>query len=305
MSPIEHVIQTLTRELRTRLDPELSLELAWPSRQIMTPGAGLASPRGCVIELGLGPGPTASAPSLWLDAGIAGALIDRALGGAGHPGLATLAAGPSDAELGVLAYLAARCAKALPPLWVRDVRTGPSSCDDGAYIVPCTLTFSQGRGVAQLVLPPDRFAPASNLPLRVGVADVLDGEDLACLEPGDLLQGSSLQLLVTRAGLCGPCALQVPGLGTFEGLLDGTRARLRSAVRLGSASTFVELTRRSVSLAELCDLGASGSIEMPPLQDFVTLFHAGRERATCRLMRRGGELALRIEALTPAPSDTP
>jgi hypothetical protein len=304
VSPIEHAIQTLTRELRTRLDPQLSLELAWPSRRNMPPRADHASARGCVIELGLGPDPTASTPSLWLDAGVAGALIDRALGGPGHPGLATLAAAPSDAELGVLAYLAARCAKALPPLWVHDVRTGPPACDDGAYILPCTVSFSQGRGVAQLTLPPHLAAPASNLLLRVGVADVLDAEDLACLEPGDLLQGPSLQLLVTSAGLCGPCALQVPGLGIFEGLLDGTRARLRSSVRLSSPSTFVELTRRSVSLTELCDLGASGSIDVPPIEAPLRLFREGQEHAACRLVRRGGELALRIEALTPSSSET-
>ena len=121
------------------------------------------------------------------------ALVDRALGGPGKGYVAGPAGAPSEAECGVLAYLAARCVRiCAPSLRVRDVRVG--STDDLAPWLERAVLWPVQAALAnaleldlKLVFVGQKHLPPGSQRVRLCVREASDGASLEELCSGDLL----------------------------------------------------------------------------------------------------------------------
>jgi hypothetical protein len=211
------------------------------------------------------------------------ALVDLCLGGSGKASVACQAGSPSEAECGVLAYLASRCVRiCAPALRLRDVAARPAS----------QLTS----------WPPDTWL----WPLRLRLAPA----GWTGLAAGDLLVWETWPAHFTHAGLSGALDLVAPELqislrvaleaGHVRALREPPampRAGLPSTPTLRPRARLV-LGEVRASLLELAQL-ASGLQRLPVVEARPARLELdGAPIASGKLVRHGGALALEIEALS-------
>jgi hypothetical protein len=233
------------------------------------------------------------------------ALVDLCLGGSGKPSVPCQAGAPTDAECGVLAYLAARCVRiCAPELLLRDVATRRaaelSSWPDGAWLWPLRLVL--GSLELELGLIVGAGAPLSQRTLRAElvIRDELEPSALAALAAGDLLLCEEWPGQFTHRGLSGTCELSVPALaaglrvaleaGQVRALREGSPARGPGRARL----VLADIDATLYQLAQL----ASGQCALPVTAlPRARLELDGAHVASGRLVRYGGALALEVGEL--------
>jgi hypothetical protein len=231
------------------------------------------------------------------------ALVDLCLGGPGRPSVACAAGSPSEAECGVLAYLAARCVRiCAAPLRLRDVAARRSaelaSWPDDHWLWPLRLKLG-----AQLELEPCLILAAAaplaqqRVTARVALRDELEPGALAALRGGDLLLCEAWPGQFTHAGLSGCCELSVPALqASLPIALEAGQVRLlreaSPAQRPGRARLVLgEVTASLIELAQL----ASGQRALPvSALERAQLELDGAIVASGKLVRYGGALALEV-----------
>jgi hypothetical protein len=190
-----------------------SLQVGWP---VLTPRPALRA-SDVLIELTRG---TASAfeLALVLDATSAAAWVDRALGGNGESGIASSSGSLSEAECGVLAYLAARICKRLGAMQVCDVRTRATL--DACVLWPITL---DGRVLAQCALAPWLADGLVGLHrLRVSVFD----RGPSTVQVGEVWISDRWNLSSASDGLAGEVLLRVEGCAQgLSAIVSGGRVQ--------------------------------------------------------------------------------
>jgi hypothetical protein len=229
-------------------------------------------------------------------------LVDRVLGGNGRSTLPGRAGLPSDAECGVLAYLAARCVRACDAdLRVQDVRCEPRArtSDATALLWPLRVTAEDDLKLdIKLIFADAASYPRAPVAARLALIDQLDEAALQALEVGDLLVSDDWSLYATSSGMSGLLELCIAGsderaLVSLEG--DALRLVPRMPrARKGHTAELV-LARLPLSIADLAQLMDGASLPCPPLA-YAALETQGREVARGRLMRFRGQLALEVEA---------
>ena len=287
------------------LGAEASLALSFP-----VPATNKLAPieqpaAGVIISLGMGPSPDNASAWLWLDAAFAVNLVDLALGGRGQVGTATASNLPSDAECGVLAYLAARALRAFEGVWVRDVSATRAALPPAAVVWPATVSFPFGAGIARLGCSNE--LSEAHLTVQLGWLDSLRSSDASALAQGDVLLNDELALSVTTQGLCGPCALWLEcSHEVLHAKLDGNSLQGAKVERGRPSRDRLEIVWQSLtmSVSELAGLAARGSAKLPARSDTnVQLHHESKELARAELVRVGNSVGLRIRALGPASLD--
>lgn len=234
------------------------------------------------------------------------ALADLCLGGSGIPSVACRAGTPSDAECGVLAYLAARCVRVCAPaLRLRDVDARPASAlvdwPADSWLWPLRVTV--GGVTLDLTLLSHNASALSLRPVsaQLCVADDLEPAAMTGLAPGDLLVCEASPVQYTHAGLSGTLQLvaaelqaslcvaleagQIRALHTPPGTAHRTRARV----------VLAEAQANMLSLAQL----ASGQRPLTVTQAVPARIELdGAPLASGKLVRHGGALGLEVEALS-------
>ena len=284
------------------LGAELAIELSLPVVGDEPSARQERASPGVIVSLGFGPAPDAAAAWLWLDAAFASNLVDRALGGRGQLGIATATGLPSEAECGVLAYLAARSARAFESVWIRDVVASRDSPPSASIVWPLSVRWNGGSGVARLGLGAS-FNHAL-LSARIGWFDGLSEAALTALEVGDVLISDGVALSATTRGLAGSCLLHVRGLSdTLRVVLESNQLHGRRAERVKPRTDelFVELQALALSVADLARLTAGGEITLPPAQAAqVQLTRNEQPLAQGELVQVAGSIGVRICAISPS-----
>ncbi|HEY6878897.1 MAG TPA: hypothetical protein VI299_12795 [Polyangiales bacterium] len=195
--------------------------------------------------------------ALSLPAEIAARWVDRALGGHGDSGLASASGTLSDAECGVLAYLASRTCKDLGTLSVRDVRTG--SPPDTSVLWPIKLagvTFA-------CALAPWR---AEALPGRHLLSASVFDHGPEAFRAGEVWISDHWNLSTTSDGLAGEVQLASAGCATT---LDAiyTRGRVHAHAP-GPARNGIEVVLASaeVRFIDLATIAAGEPFPLAPAQ---------------------------------------
>lgn len=284
------------RGLTPLLGQAVSLEVGHPLRapaigtQARTPVA--------IVSLGIRHSGAPREATLTLDAAFATNLVDRALGGRGQLGLATAGALPSEAECGVLAYLAAKLSKSFDGLWIRDTYASPHPPLSQGLSWPISVRWQEGSGVVWLDWP---GADDTGLMCQLGWFDRMSDADLKALEPGDVLLSDSWPLSLTTQGVAGPCALRAAGVhGTLHALLSGAELQVRRVERAPAIadSAFLVLSEAPMTCGQLAALAAGEVTRFPgaPVGP-ARLWHAQRERARGQWVRVDRQIGMRIDAL--------
>jgi hypothetical protein len=233
----------------------------------------------------------------------AAALVDRLLGGPGVVGIASKVGALSDAECGVLAYLASRCCVASrAQLRVADVH-----CQSATQLA---ARWPNGVGWAVRLESPELafdacalFADAvscaaEELTLELLVRDELSADALAPLEPGDLLLSDRWPLTATTRGLEGLVELHVPGCQErLVGQLQGETLRTTGRRATAHGAELLLGTVR-VELAQLSALCSGGELRLGPnwLQRAV-LRVEGRPVLAGQLVQYAGSIGLTASEL--------
>lgn len=244
---------------------------------------------------------------LTLPADQAVALVDLCLGGSGKPSVACQAGAPSEAECGVLAYLASRCVRiCAPALRLRDVATRPASAlsgwPEGTWLWPLRLKLGSATTLELALLSPGDGALARRqVAAELSLADELDPAALTSLNPGDLLVWESWPAHFTHSGLSGALDLVAPELratlrvaleaGQVRALREGPSAPQRARARL-------VLGHVQASLFELARLASGAQPLAVTAAQPARIELDGAPLATGRLVRQRGALALEVEALS-------
>ncbi len=224
-------------------------------------------------------------------------LVDRVLGGSGRAAVPGKVGLPTAAECGVLAYFAARCARACEA----DLRIQDVCCEGGlpdpAEAVVWPLRISAGDAFEldlKLIFVSRTRCPQDTLSARIALVDTLEGE--LALEPGDLLTSDRWALHATSAGPSGLLELSVAGSSERALLvLDGGTLRVAQGEPRPPHSNAAELAIATfgVSFAQLAELLDGEGLACPPLAE-ATLLRRGRLVARGRLVRFQGQLALEV-----------
>ncbi len=295
------LLTELRKALLPTLGAELTLELALPMLALApdaTQREERASPA-AIVSLGVGPRPDAEMPWLWLDAALATNLVDRALGGRGQLGVATTAALPSDAECGVLAYLAARAVRGFECLWVRDVYATDAAAPQASVIWPVSLRWQGGTGVA-------RFGcgaawSMSAVSVQIGWLNSVSPRDRDTLEVGDVLTCEDAPLSVTTQGLATSGVMRMAGVAdTLRVVIDGAQLH---GVRAERSKTrpdelFVVMHDLTLSIIDIAKLAGGGCITVPNGKPaHVSLRQGERTIAGGELVQVGSAVGVRIQSL--------
>jgi len=226
-------------------------------------------------------------------------LVDRVLGGSGRAAVPGKVGLPTGAECGVLAYFAARCARACQAdLRVQDVSCESSPPDPAEAVVwPLRLSATDAFELdLKLIFANRTHCPRDTLSARIALVDTLEGE--LALEPGDLLISDQWALHSTSAGLSGLLELSVAGSSERTPLvLDGGTLRVAEGAPRPPQGNTAELAIATfgVGFAQLAELLDGEGVACPPLAE-ATLLRRGRLVARGRLVRFQGQLALEVEA---------
>lgn len=225
-------------------------------------------------------------------------LVDRVLGGSGRAAVPGKVGLPTAAECGVLAYFAARCARACGA----DLRVQDVSCEsspvDAAEAVVWPLRLSAGDALQldlKLIFASRARCPRDALSARIALVDTLERE--LTLKPGDLLVSDQWALHATSAGPSGLLELSVAGSSERALLvLEGGILRLAQGEPRPPHGHSAELVIATfvVSFTQLAELLDGAGLEGPPLAEAATLLRRGRQIARGRLVRFQGQLALEV-----------
>ena len=223
--------------------------------------------------------------------------------------MASASGRPSDAECGVLAYLAARLLASgrenTSAAWlVRDVR--PALPDGGlasdAVVWPLAVHSSLGSLETTLWLSPLLLAaqPRQHT-LSLSVAERVDSELLAQLAVGDVWLSEGSPLTLTSEGLTGPVQLSVAGCDT---VLSGRLARGKVRIALAPPAPRVERESESVELViatcstsflELAGLASGNAVTVDVSgRQPAQIRHRGAVIATGELVSFRGALGIRV-----------
>lgn len=288
------VVSRIREALVGLLGAELAIDLAWPTRR----ASEVRKTPGVIVSFGAAPASEAHDGWLWLDGAFATNLVDRALGGRGQLGVATASSLPSDAECGVLAYLAARALRGFPGYWVRDVYATREAPPDADVIWPASLRWTHGAGVA--LLGWSSGALPQRMRVQVGWSDSLANADQRALEVGDVLSSDGVVLSVTSHGLAGIGLARVAGLGErARVVLDGETLHGRTGRNKAQVDdVFVVLHDSLVDIATLMSLGEEGRTSLRLDRSLRVLLTRGEERiAEGELVRMGTRVGVHITAL--------
>ncbi|HEX6242061.1 MAG TPA: FliM/FliN family flagellar motor C-terminal domain-containing protein [Polyangiales bacterium] len=251
------------------------------------------------------------------------ALVDLCLGGSGKPSVACQAGAPSDAECGVLAYLASRCVRiCAPALRVRDVAAHAAAAlttwPHDTWLWPIRLQLGDMTSLELALLGSTSSALArQGVAAELSLADDLAPAALNALTPGDLLVWESWPAQFTHAGLSGaleliapalqmslPVALEAGQVRALRGSSTAPRPPLPQTAQRPSLPLTTQRRARLVlghvqaSLRELAEL-ASGLRRLPVVDARPARLELdGVAIASGKLVRHGGALALEIEALS-------
>jgi hypothetical protein len=224
-------------------------------------------------------------------------LVDRVLGGNGRAAMPGRVGLPTAAECGVLAYFAARCARACQAdLRIQDVRCETSAPDPAEAVVwPLRITAPDALELdLKLIFASREHCPVGTLAARIALVDTLDGE--LVLEAGDLLVSDQWALHGTSAGPSGLLELSVAGSSERALLaLEGGALRLAQGAPRQPKGNTAELAIATfdLSFGQLAELLDGESLPCPAL-DEATLLRRGRPVARGRLVRFQGQLALEV-----------
>ncbi len=302
---LEAVRHALIPTLGAELMIDLSLPVAGQLQDHLQEPSGPA----VIVSLGYGAGPERPAPWLWLDAAFASNLVDRALGGRGQLGIATAAALLSDAECGVLAYLAARTARGFEGLWIRDVYATRDTPPKAQIVWPVSLRFHGGYGIARLGWHASSVNAA--LPAQIGWLDNLGNEDLRALDIGDVLIDDGvhgLPLSTTTRGLAACGVMRVQGLAeTLSVVVDGSvlHGRRGERVKTRPGELFVVLHDLHLPVCDIATLACGGHTVIPAKQTaHVQLRRGEAQIAQGELVQIGSAIGVRILTLNTASALT-
>jgi len=292
---LDGFLGALMAPLRSRLGAALTPIAEWP---LLPQENALRPAPGVSVRLGLGAGSDVGAPWLWLDSTLATNLVDRALGGRGDIGVAMSSAGPSEAECGVIAYLAARAVAPLPPLVVRDVSARGEALP-ADVVWPFCVELGDVRASAQVGL----CAPFCDrrLACRIGWHERLSKEEASALQRGDVLVFDELVLSVTTQGLSGACVLEAEALhAVLPVLVDGGRLRAQErAQRRRPEADGVMLVAQdlSFSVRELAQLQAGDALSCNlPESANIALCRGAETLAEGVLVKLQGKLGFEVLA---------
>jgi hypothetical protein len=135
--------------------------------------------------------------------------VDRALGGSGESGIASSAGTLSEAECGVLAYLAARACAAIGGVRVCDVAPVAARTLEPSVAWPLALAGPTGRCDLQCLLASWR-AEANADRYRLGIS-VYDSAPSVSFAAGEVWISERWNLTSTSDGLAGEVQLSVDG----------------------------------------------------------------------------------------------
>lgn len=241
-----------------------------------------------------------------LPAGQALALVDRCLGGPGTASAVSMATAPTEAECGVLAYLAARCVRiCAPTLRLRDVTVERHLPTHGwaahAVLWPMRVVLgAQLELELTLILSEGWPLLARETTARLVISDELEAGLLDGLHSGDLLLLDGWPCTFTAQGLSGILELTAEGYSEpLRVALEGEALRAlpspSARARTTPARLVVHAMRLSFrELAALCSAERSWCV--PALQR-AELEVDGQPAASGELVRYGGALALRVDAV--------
>jgi hypothetical protein len=224
-------------------------------------------------------------------------LVDRVLGGSGRAGVPGKVGLPTAAECGVLAYFAARCARACEAdLRVQDVHCQASALDPAEAVVwPLRITAREAFELdLKLIFASRERCPLGPLSARIALLDTLEGELM--VEVGDLLVSDQWALHATSAGPSGLLELTIAGSSERALLaLDGGVLRVAQGEPRPPKGNTAELAIATfgLSFGQLAELLDGESMPCPAL-DEATLLRRGRPVARGRLVRFQGQVALEV-----------
>lgn len=265
---------------RAALGGELhALQVGWPSYVQRAPSRS----SDVLVELTSG-AQTTFELALLIPAEIAARWVDRALGSHGDSGLPSASGTLTDAECGVLAYLASRTCNAMGTFSVRDVRTGPQL--DACVLWPLTI----GRFAFTCALAPWRAEAFSDRHLLT--ASVFDRGPEA-FHAGEVWISDRWNLSTTSDGLAGEVQLSVAGcVGDLSAVYTAGRvhAHAPSPAREGVE---VVLARAEVRFIDLATIAAGEPFPLAPAQQ-VTLRRGEDTVARGELVSWRGAVGVRI-----------
>jgi hypothetical protein len=262
------------------------------------------------VELTCAPARQSFALAIALHADSATLVVDRLLGAAHRSGAASDSGGPSEAECGLLAYVAARlCTASRAPLIVRDVRRTAILGElerETLVVWPFALTSTFGMLHGNLLISPAMLEPlATTVVVTMALRGRLSSTDtLAELASGDLLVSDEWSLTNTSDGLFGPVLLAARGTDTvFRGQL--ANGAVQACMPLEQASEdeleLVIAERRS-SLLELAQLASGAPFPFIPTEDQPTVLRRdGQVVAIGELIVHQGALGLRVREVKSSP----
>jgi hypothetical protein len=286
-------------EIASVIGTSWELEAAWPVP--LREGTNIQHGPGIAVHLALSPSPTAARLVLWLETPLAVYLVERVLGGAAGHGAAHQALNLRPGEQGVLAYSAAKVARAFHELRVTEVSTEFPACLPGV-LVPLSIAIGPVRSVVYTAWfdgDGERSAKWVYANLHVWLSEHLDDAELSALGSGDLLCFQPPALHYRDARLWGLARASFEGSERFEyASLEGDRiVRKHAPARRGAEGQIhIELTRQRVSVQELALFHGGQPLTLEGLPTHVTLSKNGVRFAEGELVLYRGQSAIRISA---------
>jgi len=306
-APFEHLLRgpEMCGVVRTLLDGELrGCVPGWPRlRDDRLAGRWLRG-SDVLIELAHQPPRSDFELAIALHADSATRVVERLLGAQESAAVASSSGSPSEAECGVLAYVAARlCAASASSLCVRSVRRcDPREALDPEPLLlwPVAVASSFGPLQATLLLS---LGALEQWPLSACVSlflrDRCEPAELRELSRGDLLLSDAWTLTPTTEGLTGDVLVGTAGA---DGVLTARLARgaleARAVVDGSEEQLELVLTRRTLPLLALARFAAGEPLALAPAEgESASLRWRGTELARGELVVRRGAVGLRIDEL--------